>query len=283
MSAFELNLFDLQQGKRLLDRYTIDNALPHGPLSARFRVLEDGGRASELEVFTAGLFEGRGQAMFFCERLQAFADCEADFHVATRHLAVSERGDVLRFCDEASGTCLRTRLEEGRRLHRDEAIRLGVAMLRALMPLHSAGFCHGDIKPSTLYWDGEEVRATQGGVTPALWRAQHMGARTTLIGTPYYAPLEQFGGESPDSGSDVYATGTVLYEALCGALPWSGRGFIEVFQSKMKDNPPPIESRASNLNVGGDLEEIVRKAIRARREDRYVNAHAMLDALTALQ
>ena len=37
-----------------------------------------------------------------------------------------------------------------------------------------------------------------GGVTPGLWNAKNLGDKTALIGTPFYAPVEQFGGESPD-------------------------------------------------------------------------------------
>ncbi len=45
----------------------------------------------------------------------------------------------------------------------------------------------------------------------------------------------------------------------------------------MEDNPPPMESRASGVRVGEDLERVIRKAIRARRGDRYQNAQAFLE------
>ena len=196
-------------------------------------------------------------------------------------IEVTEAGDVLRFCTWPEGQDLRARLAEGGTIPRADALRMGEALLRGVQALHENGFAHGDIKPSNLYLSDGGLQAAEGGVTAALWRAQHMGARTSLIGTPFYAPLEQFSGEVPGPGSDLYAIGTVLYEALSGALPWAGKGFIEVFQSKMADNPPPIESRAPNLRVGSALEEVIRRSIRARRDERYEHAGEFLDALLA--
>ena len=281
MTNSELNLFDLAVGKSLFDRYEITNALAHGPLSARFAVRDTAeDRALELEVFTAGLFEGHGQASFFAERLEAFGNANCSVVVETARIQVTDAGDVLRYCEPPKGEGLREQLAAGKTLNRSEAMAMGLRILQGLVELHSQGIAHGDIKPGLIYRDGDQVQITEAGVTPALWRAQHMGARTSLIGTPFYAPLEQFGGETPDSGSDLYAVGTVLYESMCGALPFSGKGFIEVFQSKMQDNPPPIESRVKNLRVGKEVEDVLRKSIRARREDRYLNA---VEFLTALQ
>jgi serine/threonine-protein kinase len=150
-------------------------------------------------------------------------------------------------------------------------------LLQGLAELHGESLAHGDLKPGTLFVGDGVVVTVEGGVTPGLWRAQHMGARTSLIGTPYYSPLEQFGGEAPDADADLYAVGTLAYEALSGALPWEGKGYIEVFQAKMKDNPPPIESRAAGVRVGEELEQVIRKSIRARRGDRYQGARAFLE------
>ncbi len=275
-----LNLFDLREGETLLERYRIDTALAHGPLSARFRVLDlESDEPKALEVFMSGLFEGHGQAAFFADRVRAFGRVPSPIALPTERIEVTEGGDVLRFSTWHQGQDLGTGLAENGPLPRTQALRMAEALLDGVRAWHDHGFAHGDIKPSNLYLEESGVKAGEGGVTVALWRAQHMGARTSLIGTPFYAPLEQFSGEVPGPGSDLYAIGTVLYEALSGALPWAGKGFIEVFQSKMADNPPPIESRAPNVRVGEALEAVIRRSIRARRDDRFESAAEFLDAL----
>jgi serine/threonine protein kinase len=277
MAQMGLNLFDLQVGKVLLGRYRLDETMAHGPLSARFRVHDletDSGLA--LELFTSGLFEGHGQATFFAERLKAYGAASSRIAVATHAIEVTDGGDMLRFCEIPSTVSLRQRLRDEKRLPRQEVISMVSSLLEGLAELHGEGMAHGDLKPSTVFVDEGSAVTVEGGVTPGLWRAQHMGARTSLIGTPYYSPLEQFSGEAPDADADLYAIGTLAYEALSGSLPWAGQGYIEVFQSKMEDNPPPMESRATGIRVGENLEQVIRKSIRARRGDRYQGARAFL-------
>lgn len=277
MSSPGIVLFDLKVGKVLLTRYRIEETMAHGPLSARFRVHDlETNTDLALELFTSGLFEGPGQATFFAERLSAYSDASSGVAVQTHSVETTDGGDVLRFCTMPGAASLRTRLKEEARLPQDQVVTMVSSLLAGLSDLHGHGMAHGDLKPSTVFVDDEGAHTVEGGVTPGLWRAQHMGARTSLIGTPYYSPLEQFSGDAPDADADLYAVGTLAYEALSGVLPWSGKGFIEVFQSKMEDNPPPVESRASGIRVSEELETVIRKAIRARRGDRYQSAQAFL-------
>ncbi|MFT4646954.1 MAG: serine/threonine protein kinase [Glaciecola sp.] len=277
MAQMGLNLFDLQVGKVLLGRYRLDKTMAHGPLSARFRVHDlESDSDLALELFTSGLFEGHGQATFFAERLKAYGAASSRVAVATHAIEVTDGGDMLRFCETPTTVSLRQRLSDEKRRPRQEVISMVASLLEGLAELHGEGMAHGDLKPSTVFVDEGSAVTVEGGVTPGLWRAQHMGARTSLIGTPYYSPLEQFSGEAPDADADLYAIGTLAYEALSGSLPWAGKGYIEVFQSKMEDNPPPMESRATGIRVGENLEQVIRKAIRARRGDRYQGARAFL-------
>ena len=64
-----------------------------------------------------------------------------------------------------------------------------------------AGLVHGDIKPHTIHLEmlkKPHVQLVDGGITPGLWTAKHLGDKTALIGTPFYAPIEQFGGDIAD-------------------------------------------------------------------------------------
>lgn len=274
-------LFDLKVGKVLLSRYRIDETLAHGPLSARFLVHDQETQTDlALELFTSGLFEGPGQATFFAERLSAYGAASSGIAVQTHSVETTDGGDVLRFCSVPESVSLRQLLKDQGRLSREQVLSMVASLLEGLSDLHGHGIAHGDLKPSTVFMEPKGTVTVEGGVTPGLWRAQHMGARTSLIGTPYYSPLEQFSGDAPDADADLYAVGTLAYEALSGSLPWAGVGFIEVFQSKMEDNPPPIESRASGIRVGAALERVIRKSIRARRSDRYQGAQAFLDDWT---
>jgi len=154
-----------------------------------------------------------------------------------------------------------------------------------LSKIHALELVHGDIKPYTVHMQGagSDVRAllVDGGVTPSLWTAKGLGDTTVLLGTPYYAPVEVFGGDAPDIRSDIYNAATVLYECVCGVLPWHGKSFLEVFQAKLTD-PPRMSARAPEIEVDPRLEEVIHKGCLADRNLRYSSAEEFRDAMAAL-
>ena len=102
-----------------------------------------------------------------------------------------------------------------------------------------------------------------------------------MIGTPFYAPVEQFGGDSPNVQSDVYNAATVLYELAAGVLPWSGRTILEIFQAKLEKAPPSIASRAPGVQVSARLEAAIAGGLMADWRARYRSAAEFRAALQA--
>jgi serine/threonine protein kinase len=163
---------------------------------------------------------------------------------------------------------------------------IGVSTLEALEAVHARKLVHGDIKPSTVHVqerDGTSaalaVQLVDGGVTPGLWNAKHLGDRTALIGTPFYAPVEQFGGESPDVASDVYNVAAVLFELCTGVLPWPGRSFLEIFQAKLEKHAPSMRKRAPDVEVEPEFELAVQRGLFADKRQRYATAAQFKAAL----
>ena len=121
-----------------------------------------------------------------------------------------------------------------------------------------------------------------GGITPGLWTAKNLGEKTALIGTPYYAPPEQFGGGAPDVRSDIYNVAAVLFECLAGVLPWKGRSFLEVFQAKLDRAAPSVSARAPHVAIDAALAQAISKGCMADPAERHVSAAAFLDQLTGI-
>ena len=277
-----LNLFDLRAGKVLLDRYHLLGPHRDSGIAATFAAedAEDGSRL-ELLAFPGGLFEGHAPAAEFADRLTAWHTLRVDGVQAVLRVEVLDDGAVLLITDFPPGHSLRGWMNENTRMGEEEVVILASGLLAALREVHHAGLVHGDIKPAAIFYQGEEGVGTlvDGGLTPALWSAKHLGTRTALIGTPFYAPLEQFTGDSPDELSDLYNLATVMYELLSGVLPWSGKGYIEVFQSKMQASPPQMSMRAPGVEVNAALEAVIATGLRAERRERYQSAESFLDAL----
>jgi serine/threonine-protein kinase len=278
-----LTSYDLVKGKKLAERYTIVGPRRQSGFSAAYEATDGDGRKHELSLFPAGLFESGDQIEEFRERLLPWKDVDSP-HVLDVREVLSVAGGLLLVTDVPVGQSLRERLNAKKRLTKDELVALATQLLDGLGRIHGAGLVHGDIKPFTIYVEGSgsslKGQLVDGGVTPALWTAKGLGEKTALIGTPYYAPAEQFGGEAADVRSDIYNLATVLYECATGVLPWSGHTFLEVFQAKLVD-PPPMKKRAADVVIDGPLEVAILRGCLADRRKRYASAREFQQALSA--
>ncbi len=280
-----LNLFDLAPGKTIVNRYKILRPHRQGGMSATFEVEdEETGEHRELQGFPVGLFADAAQGREFAACFEPWKAFDSSTFLRLRDLRTFEDGSVLIVTDFPEGQSLRSWLGEHGRMRPEDSVELGKSLLAGLVELHGAGLVHGDIKPATTFFKAGEQGAVlvDGGITSGLWEAKHLGTRTMLIGTPYYAPLEQFTGDAPDQTSDIYAVATMLYEVMTGVLPWHGNNYIEVFQSKMQETPPRMAQRAPGVEIASDLEAALVDGLRAKRRDRLESAAEFLERLSAV-
>lgn len=280
--AASLSLFDLKEKNLLFDRYRIIRAHRENGMSAAFEVEDEKeGVRRELQAFPASLFEGSRQADSFAASLSRWIELDTPAMVRLRSVDVLGDGAVVMVGDLPKGELLREVASASGPVDPRRVVALGTAILDGLEVAHGMGLVHGDIKPSTIFVDGKggAPALVDGGVTPGLWAAKHLGTRTALIGTPYYAPIEQFGGDSPDERSDLYNLATVMFELLTGVMPWKGRSYIEVFQSKMQPEAPSMGSMAPDVEVDRTLEAAIAKALRGKRRERHGSAEEFRAAL----
>ncbi len=278
-------LYDLTPDTVIKGRYRIVKPHRQGGLSAAFEVVDqESGETCELQFFPAGLFEIPEQIEEFMAILTPWKLVTSDAVLRVRNILSIGPGGLALVTDLTRGESLRKRLNREERIPPEEVIRIGCHALDGLVAIHSRSLVHGDIKPYTIHLldGGAEVVLVDGGLTPGLWTAKGLGDKTALIGTPYYAPIEQFGGESPDMRSDIYNVATVLFESVCGALPWAGKSFLEVFQAKLDKKPPSIRKRAPKVKVDRELERVIVRGCLADRKERYATAEEFRSALGAL-
>jgi hypothetical protein len=101
--------------------------------------------------------------------------------------------------------------------------------------LHRARCLHRDLKPSNALVEptGRVVLLDFG-----LAVHQRSSRSTALAGTPVYMAPEVGIGQPPSESSDWYSFGVMLYQALAGAVPYTGSE-VEILQRKLAEQPVP--------------------------------------------
>ena len=102
-----------------------------------------------------------------------------------------------------------------------------------------------------------------------------------MLGTPAYLSPEQALSSAVDGRSDLFALGTLLYEAITGRTPFAGKSFIEIAANVLHVEPPPPSK--FNDKVPGELDFIVLKALAKKPNKRYQTAREMIADLTAVK
>jgi serine/threonine protein kinase len=99
-----------------------------------------------------------------------------------------------------------------------------------------------DIEPSQ-----GSVAAPRPGITSVRAAAKAWQTQDgTVIGTPEYMAPEQARGQAVDGRADIYSLGVILYEILCGHVPFEHDDPRATLERVMNDPPmPPSEIQAT--------------------------------------
>ena len=139
----------------------------------------------------------------------------------------------------------------------------------ALAYAHRLGIVHRDVKTSNVMVDDQgDVHLMDFGLAQVRGSDERLTREGAVLGTAAYMAPEQaspkFGHVGPRS--DQYSLGVVLYELLCGQVPFSGPPQVVLYHVTSSDPVPP---RSVVSAVPRDLETICLKAMAKRPEGRY--------------
>ena len=150
--------------------------------------------------------------------------------------------------------------------------------------VHLKGVIHRDIKPDNLIITNEKpsrVIVTDFGsaidIEKPVPKITKLGG---WVGTPAYMAPEGAKCQEPSPQWDIYNLGAVLYELLCGEVPF--KGDPEVVRHKLQDKNEFRKMkcpRENNASVPPPLEEIILKAMQWDSSRRYQSGEEMAKAL----
>lgn len=149
----------------------------------------------------------------------------------------------------------------------------------ALDYAHTKHVLHRDLKPSNVLLDDDGgAYLTDFGIARVLGEQGNKGITTQgVVGTPSYMSPEQAQGMPLDNRSDIYALGVMLFELATGRRPFESDTPYSI--AVMQVTTPPPSPRAYNPQLSFALEEVIYKALRKKREERFPNAVALAEAI----
>ncbi|NRD50696.1 serine/threonine protein kinase [Corallococcus exiguus] len=165
------------------------------------------------------------------------------------------------------------------------AVFIAMEMCRGLHYAHTRmdssgrplGIVHRDISPDNVLLGYEgQVKIVDFGIAKAQLIRGFKTAPGVVKGKYLFFSPEQARGEDVDARTDVWATGVVLYELLCGKLPVEGPPHVVMMRVARGEVPAPSVLRP---DLPQELNDIVMKALTPDREHRFESSHAFGDAL----
>jgi eukaryotic-like serine/threonine-protein kinase len=240
------------------------------------------------------LAEGNGQDAETFRRFKIEAEAAARLNhpnIATLYTVEEADGRKIIAMEYIEGTPLRDCMcKTG--LELDTFLDWFLPLAGALAHAHERNVIHRDIKPANIIVtrdgmpkildfglarimrDGED-RTGCANVDECLTQIG------TIMGSPPYMSPEQASGTTVDCRTDIFSLGIVMYEALTGQRPFTGKTIQDIITSVLKDDPGPVVARRPGVPYLVD--HIVGKALQKDRRNRYQTAQDMVNDLQTVK
>jgi serine/threonine protein kinase len=139
------------------------------------------------------------------------------------------------------------------------------------------GIVHRDVSPPNVLMSKQgEVKVVDFGLAKATSQVEVTDPGVVKGKMSYLSP-EAARGEEVDSRADIFAVGILLYEMLTGKRLFYGETDYQTVELVRNAKIPPL--RPQNPQVEPELEDVLRKALSKRKEDRFQSATDLQDAL----
>ena len=153
---------------------------------------------------------------------------------------------------------------------------------------HRQNIVHRDLKPLNIMVqddvpvaEGVKIldfglaKIKSGELLGSFVQAQTSG----LMGSPFYMAPEQWSDEEPDAHADIYSIGVILYQMLCGDVPFKGSSIPSIMKKHLTMPPPTFQSMG--VTVSPAIEGVVRHALEKEVDARIDSIETFLSELHA--
>jgi serine/threonine-protein kinase len=185
------------------------------------------------------------------------------------------------------GESLHDMLAREKKLSPEKALEVISAICAGVGAAHHQGIVHRDLKPLNIMICSDKPSISQavkildfglakiksGELLGSFIQAQTTG----LMGSPYYMAPEQWADDEPDSRSDIYSLGVMLYQMLAGDVPFKGSSIPAIMKKHISDPAPKFAEIGAS--VSPELEAAVLHTLEKEKEKRTASVEEMIAEL----
>lgn len=154
----------------------------------------------------------------------------------------------------------------------DKAVDVMIQAANGLGEAHRKNIIHRDIKPGNIMITPKGVVKIADFGLAKIYDPDDKAS--TIIGTPYFMPPEQFEGKARDGRTDIYSLGVTFYYLLTRRRPFDGSTPAQVLLNIMKQEPAPPQQY--NPDVPDGISTVLKKMMARDVEQRYSTCEELL-------
>jgi serine/threonine protein kinase len=280
----------LTENQRIIaGRYTLGNLIGRGGMADVYEGVDNRlGRTVAIKMLKSDLANDPAFEARFRQEAQASARMAHPTIVrvydAGEETNIDSNGNQRKYpfivMEFVKGKLLRELLHE-RRLTLQETLDYSIGVLTALEFSHRAGVIHRDIKSANIMInEAGQIKVMDFGIARAVSESSATVAHTAgIVGTAQYFSPEQAKGEDVDARTDLYSTGVLLYEMLCGRPPFKGESAVSVAYQHVSE--PVLPPSHFDNSVSPALDAVALRALEKNREQRFQTAAEFREHLIA--
>jgi serine/threonine protein kinase len=274
-------------GMLVAEKYRVERVIGEGGMGVVVEAIHvQLGQRVAIKFLLPGAMKDEQAAARFAREARAAAKIKSEYVARVQDVGEID-GVPFIVMEHLEGRELRKILQDQGKLPVETTAEYALQACEALAEVHAAGIVHRDLKPANLFVteraDGSPVvKLLDFGISKITEDEPAFDATlttaTTVMGSPgYMAPEQLKSTKDADARADVWALGTVLYEALTGRPAFSGDSMAQVCAMVASEDPPLPSSMRADLPMG--FERAVLRCLEKQPERRFQDVGELAAAI----